>query len=245
VHGVGALSPLPPPGFVLEPLDMRHLRDRGYASQFGQDVVLDAIFRGLCVSRGFFVDVGAYDGTTGSNTVFFERERGWKGICVEPLPGPFAKLSESRCAVALNCAVGERNGEADFVAVRGYAEMLSGLESQLDRRHITRIEGEVACHGGATELVTIAVRRLDEILAEHDVREIDLLSVDVEGAELAVLRSIDFDTTIVVALAVENNYDDDGVSGYLAEVSGLRRVLRLGPDDIYVDAGAARKLLSR
>jgi FkbM family methyltransferase len=235
----------PPPSFVLEPLDMGKLRERGYASQFGQDVVLDAILRGLGVSRGFFVDVGAHDGTTGSNTVFFERGGGWEGICIEPLPGPFEKLKANRSALALNCAIGEREGNADFISVKGYAEMLSGLELELDRRHRARIEDEVARHGGNRETARVAVRRLDGILADHDVRRIDLLSVDVEGAELAVLRSFDFSAVAVLSLTIENNYDDDRVARYLGEVSGLRRVLRLGPDDIYLDASAVSELLSR
>jgi FkbM family methyltransferase len=229
----------------MEPLEMEALRSRGFASQFGQDVVLDALFRGIGVDQGFFVDVGAHDGITGSNSLFFERERGWRGICIEPLPGPFAALKSNRRAVTINCAVGEYDGEADFVVVGGYAEMLSGLESELDPRHAARIDDEVAQHGGTRQTVKVPVRRLDELLAEHGAPRVDLLSVDVEGAELSVLRSLDLSVTPVVAVAVETNYAEDSVERYLVERSNLRRLLRLGPDDLYVDLVLARDLLLR
>ena len=56
-----------------------------FFSQTGQDRLLfEHFFRGK--RNGVFVDVGAYDGTTFSNTLFFERSMGWSGLCVEPLP---------------------------------------------------------------------------------------------------------------------------------------------------------------
>jgi hypothetical protein len=67
----------------------------------------------------------------------------------------------------------------------------------------------------------------------------------VEGVELSVLRSLDLSVTPVVAVAVENNYAEDSVERYLVERSNLRRLLRLGPDDLYVDLVLARDLLLR
>jgi FkbM family methyltransferase len=224
---------------------MAALRAGGYASQFGQDVVVDALFRGLDVDRGVYVDVGANDGETGSNTLVFERVRGWDGICIEPLPSAFGRLAECRRATVLNCAIGEHTGEADFRAVEGYAEMLSGLETELDPRHRARIAEEVARYGGTQARVPVPVRRLDDVLEEHGVRQIDYLSVDVEGAELSVIRSMSFERVEVLVLTIENNYDDHEVARYLEERSGLRRVLRIGADDVYVDLALVRAALSR
>ena len=36
--------------------------------------------------KGFFIEAGANDGVTQSNTLFFERHRGWRGLLVEPIP---------------------------------------------------------------------------------------------------------------------------------------------------------------
>lgn len=215
-------------------LDMAPLRPRGFASQFGQDVILDRFFSALGLQEGVFVDVGAHDGVSFSNTLFFERQR-WTGVCIEPLAEPFRRLRDSRTARCINCAVGDVPGEAEFIAVTGYSEMLSGLVNQYDARHLARIEQELAEEGGSRTVVNVPVRRLDDILEECGIRRVDFLSVDVEGGELGVLRSLDFSRTPVLALAIENDYRDDAVARYLAERSGLRRVLRIDVDDIYVD----------
>jgi FkbM family methyltransferase len=224
-------------------LDMAAYRARGFASQHGQDVVLAALFRGLGVEEGVFVDVGAHDGLTGSNTLFFERDSGWRGVCVEPLPEPFARLASARTARCINCAVGDLVGVEDFLAVSGYAEMLSGIRSQFDQAHTDRIAREIEEYGGSQELLRVQVRRLDEILEESNIHHVDFLSVDVEGAELSVMRSLDFAATTVVAMAIENNLDDDVVAHYVEQQSDLRRVCRLGGDDIYLNLSASAKLL--
>ena len=54
-----------------------------YYSQIQQDFLLDTVvFHGL--RNGTFVDVGANDGVSLSNTLTFERDRGWTGLCIEP-----------------------------------------------------------------------------------------------------------------------------------------------------------------
>lgn len=42
---------------------------------------------------GFFIEVGALDGETFSNTLYFEKSLGWKGLLIEPNPESFAQLS--------------------------------------------------------------------------------------------------------------------------------------------------------
>ncbi|MBT5432635.1 MAG: hypothetical protein P8Q36_15935 [Alphaproteobacteria bacterium] len=64
-------------------------------SQAGQDKYLDEhVFAGR--RNGFFVDVGGYDGITGSNTASFELFRGWDGILVEPVPNFFELARQYR-----------------------------------------------------------------------------------------------------------------------------------------------------
>lgn len=106
-------------------------------SQHGQDTfVYEAFFKGR-TEPGTFVDVGAYDGVTFSNTLLFER-LGWMGVCVEPLPPAFSKLRSSRKAICVNCAVADRAGEAMFVEAEmpaPFEQMYSGLKANLDDYH--------------------------------------------------------------------------------------------------------------
>src|SRR5947207_13570279 len=82
-----------------------------FYSQVGQDrFLLENFFRGK--RGGVFLDIGAYDGETLSNTLFFEKTMGWTGLCVEPLPAAFAKLRATRKAVCENISVADFEGEA-------------------------------------------------------------------------------------------------------------------------------------
>ena len=68
-------------------------------SQEGQDrIILDLFFRenGEYKRGGIFIEVGAYDGVTISNTLLMERELGWTGLCLEPIPERFTQLRNNR-----------------------------------------------------------------------------------------------------------------------------------------------------
>lgn len=178
-----------------------------YSSQSGQDKYLDTeVFQGF--RRGVFVEVGAWDGVDLSNTVFFERERGWTGLAIEPLPDRYAQLTKNRRCTTLNCAISDTEGEADFLALSGPTSMLSGLTASYDPRHVRRIDAEVAELGATKTLLRVPTRRLDSVFREHGLQRIHYLSLDVEGAEAACLRSIDFNAVYIDVIGFENNYAD-------------------------------------
>ena len=68
----------------------------------------------------------------------------WTGLCVEPLPSAFAKLSATRKAICENLCVGDFEGEADFVEADDLSgpneRMFSGLAANFDPRQLQRIE---------------------------------------------------------------------------------------------------------
>eukprot|EP00966_Prymnesium_polylepis_P335260 7390625-Prymnesium_polylepis.1 len=71
-------------------------------AQYGQDLKLDVLLNHA--RDGTFVEIGGYDGETFSNTLFFERHRGWRGLLVEPNPFTFRQLlSRSRNCTAFQC----------------------------------------------------------------------------------------------------------------------------------------------
>src|SRR5205823_12423666 len=98
-------------------------------SQLGQDKVVDEYLRGK--RNGVFVDIGAYDGVTFSNTLMLENERDWTGICIEPLPDVCAALRKNRRCICVQACIGNREDrEVDFLAVQSEAfrtRMLSGV----------------------------------------------------------------------------------------------------------------------
>ena len=179
-----------------------------YYSQDQQDKFLESrVFKGH--KGGVFVDVGAHDGKTYNNTLFFEETHGWTGINIEPLKEVFDKLVVTRpTAINLNCAVSDTDGTAEFICNSGYTEMLSGLKSQYDPRHAARLGRELAAYHGSSTVITVPTRTLASIFAEHNIRHVNYLSIDVEGAEFAVIRSIDFSKVFIDVICFENNYND-------------------------------------
>jgi FkbM family methyltransferase len=204
-----------------------------YSSQFGQDAFLDrTIFRGF--AGGVFVDVGAHDGEQFSNSVFFERERGWRGLCLEPNPVVFQRLRHARRAECLQYCAAAQPGTVDFVQVSGASEMLSGMVATYGADHAARRERAITADGGAQTIIAVPAVRLRDILAERRIAEVHFLSIDTEGGELAVLEGIDFAATLVHAIAVENNYRARELAVFL-EQRGFVPLARLAVDDIYLN----------
>lgn len=182
-----------------------------YYSQCGQDSFLDMkIFKGF--KGGYFVDVGAHDGIAINNTLFFEKHHGWKGINIEPMSDVYDRLVVNRpSCLNLNCAVSDKDGQAEFIINTGYTEMLSGLKNNYDTRHLSRLTREISQHGGETRTVFVDTQRLETIFAYHGVSRVHYLSIDVEGAEFSVIKSIDFSKVFIDVIGFENNFNDTSV----------------------------------
>jgi len=206
--------------------------NRTYYSQSNQDKYLnERLFRNK--SGGFYLDIGANDGITYSNTYFFERELNWLGICIEPIPSVFSKLHQSRKSININGCIADFEGEGIFYEVTGYAEMLSGLKSKYDSRHLKRIEDEIAKHGGSLIETTVNCFNLNKLLKKYDINKIDYCSIDIEGGELDVLKTIDFEQFDFHSFSIENNYNDVLIHEHMRK-NGFRRVTILGGDEIYI-----------
>ena len=173
-------------------------------SQFGQDVFLGAFFENK--RNGIFVDIGAHDGITLSNTYMFEKTLGWQGWCFEPNPAVFRKLIENRTCECHEIAIGDYDGVGDFKIVTGYAEMLSGLQSNYNNQHLHRIKNEINQFGGMEENLEVPVCTLKSVL--HKSTEIDYLSIDTEGGELKIILDI-LKTFRPKIISMEANYRDE------------------------------------
>ena len=189
-----------------------------YYSQWKQDKFLfENFFQNL--KNGVFVDIGAHNGVTFSNSLFFNN-LGWKGICVEPVPRIFKELEKNRPnSININCAICETEGEMDFISLEGYTEMLSGIMKFTDPRHFKRIQGELYTCGGSYEIIKVKTRRLESLLEENNITYINYLSIDVEGAEESVIKSINFNKVFIDIIEFEDNYSDnsDFIKKYLDE----------------------------
>lgn len=204
-------------------------RRQGFFSQAGQDAFLDErIFGGK--RNGVFVEIGGYDGMTGSNCPFFELLRGWTGLLVEPSPTFFARAQVFRRAACLQLALAAEEGEAEFLEVQEGFSQMSGLTASYDAGLREKVEADPRHKG---ELIRVKTKTLATILDQHFLREIDYISLDVEGGEMSILSSFPFETYKVRAWTVENNTGRKDIPALMRD-KGYARVEALGVDDVYV-----------
>lgn len=180
------------------------LQKEGYTSQYGQDkYVLNELFSKQ--GEGFFIDIGANDGVTFSNTYVMER-KGWKGIAIEPNPVVFEKLAKERHCHLENACIALEKGTSRFRKISGPSEMLSGIVDTYNEKHLERIDRELKERGGDFQDIEVPALTFSDLLEKYQVKQIDFLSIDIEGGELDVISNIDFNAIDVKVIAIENNY---------------------------------------
>lgn len=205
----------------------------GYYSQHGQDKYLaEEIFP--FKQNGVFVEIGAHDGVSFSNTYYFEKHMGWTGICVEPIREMFDQLTVNRSCICENVCIDVKEGKKTFVRCFGYiTEMYSGLEEYYDARHTLRIDKEIEMYGGGKIVVEVDCTTISKLLERYNIRKIDLLSVDIEGGEGRILNSIDFDQVEIKAILVENNFNEQAIRDFLLS-KNYSLIKKIGKDDVFI-----------
>jgi len=200
-------------------------------SQFGQD---DALMQYVDISKkGFFVDIGAHDGLTGSNSFIFEKQFGWDGVCFEPNPILFQRCQETRACSCENACISSQAGKCKFLLLPDSISMLGGIEEFMTDEHLKRIESTLKPEDRPfVKKIPINSVVLTEYLLMKGRERVDLLLIDVEGAEMDILKSIDFRKVCIDVICVENNYHGDEISGYLHKF-GYELKMRIACDEIY------------
>lgn len=200
-----------------------------YRSSAGQDeFVHKSFFRDR--REGVFLDIGAYDGITGSNTYFFERNLEWTGVCFEPSPGQFQRLIQNRTARCINACLSNYDGEAQFLDVIEGLTMMGGLIENYDRQALDMLHTRA---GQQLEHRTVKVMRLSSFLKDACITDIDYCSIDVEGSEMNILRDLDFGLTRIEVFSVENNHENNHDIKDFLEAVGYLFVDKVGADEIY------------
>ena len=188
--------------------------ESSYSSQYGQDKFLnDKFFKNK--KNGIFVDIGAHDGVSLSNSYFFEKELNWNGLCIEPIPYLFEKLDKNRNCVKVQGCSWNENSIKKFRLIKGYPEMLSGIIDTYDPNHLSRIEYECKNMGGSYEDIDVICYDTNELLRKNNFFNIDFLTIDTEGSELEILKNINFDIFNIKIIVVENNYNDNKLIDFL------------------------------
>ena len=226
----------------MNPLLQTRVRiDHLFRAQFGEDRVLWEVFRRRCT--GYFIEVGAYDGVTLSNTYFLE-QMGWCGVLVEPIMPLCQRAAQSRSRsriIHAACSKQGSSGSAKFTITEN-VPVLSFLSA--DPQHVERCIRE----GAKLVETQVPLVTLDNVLL-YERREglaerkpwlpnvgwrIDLVSIDTEGCELDVLDGFSLERFKPRVLVIENDRPSgQSIEAYLAD-RGYRKFHRQKINDFYV-----------
>ena len=171
-------------------------------SQIGQD--LEVIKKYNNKHNGYFVDIGASDGITYSNTYLLEKEYGWKGICAEPLPSKWEPLLKNRTnSKCSSKAVFNTSGLMVKFDIAHGCDLFSGINETLTcEKHKEWIDKDKT-------MIDVPTISLIDLLNENNAPSyIEYLSLDTEGSEYEILKNFDFTKYTFGLIDVEHNFEE-------------------------------------
>lgn len=163
--------------------------------------VIDKVFRGK--RDGYFFEAGASHGLLNSNTYHLERDYGWTGLLVEPHPHLFELLSGNRAGAKENVCLSDKACEVEYVVhpnIPGVSGIAGTISKSLKQQFY-----------GTDEYETIVRQALPiwELLAKHNApRNLEYLSLDIEGGEFTALKDFPFDRFTPQCMTIERGSDD-------------------------------------
>ena len=167
-------------------------------SQLEQDLEVIKFYNNK--KNGYFIEIGASDGIKLSNTYLLETKFDWTGICVEPLPNKIDALKKNRPnSICINKAVYSTSGLYIPFSISNENDLLSGISD-----YITCFKKVVNSNKKDINVETIT---LNDILEQNNSPLIiDYLSLDTEGTEFEILKSINFNKYMFGIMHIEHNY---------------------------------------
>jgi len=157
---------------------------------------------------GYYIEIGAFDGKKKNSTIILEQS-GWDGVCVEPTPASYAQLVSNRKCRCENVAIWKERGFTEF-AVYDNSPAWNGITETLDEYHLNKIHE-------ATKII-VPTRTWNDLNLP---KKIDYLQIDVEGAELAILDCIDWNTQRISYICIEDNASKTGDKTYYNYMESL------------------------
>lgn len=185
---------------------------------------------------GIFVDVGAARPDFLSISALY-RSMGWRVIAIEPNPA-FCDLHKEKGYEVLQYACGDHDQDnVDFFIVDSHGAQYANGEVSYESFSSLGIKDSYAAlkQNLDKRKIQVHLRRLDTILKTHapDVGHLDVLSVDVEGWELEVLRGLSMEKYKPQVMIIENLFNEKEYRDYMKSI-GYILWRRIRPNDVYV-----------
>lgn len=164
-----------------------------FCSQQGEDIFLLKNYFNKKVNDGFYIELGAVDGKTYSNTYFLENLFNYKGILIEAQPHMFNMLKINRPNnILINKAITTSKEPVKFLGDTPCGGILEHMTDTFKN----------SWHRNQ-KYYTVETEQLDKLCIENNIKYVDFLSLDVEGGELDVLQTIDFSNVEYYVICIE------------------------------------------
>jgi FkbM family methyltransferase len=172
--------------------------------------------------NGFFIEAGANDGLSQSNTALSEFHYDWKGLLIEPIFNKYLDCKKNRKnSIVENYALVGKNYNKKTIRgnfdENGYAESLTACvcddgdyndERLMELKQNLIDNNQWAKDNGYHPIVEVPAITIGELLKKHKIEKIDLFSLDVEGYEISVLNGLDFLINRPKYFLIEMTYDE-------------------------------------
>lgn len=148
--------------------------------------------------RGSYIDIATNNPITGSNTFIFDVCLGWEGVCVEANPTYLDRIRIVRnCHIVPTCVSDEDGQKVSFALAGGVGGILETNKHAANwkKNHVER------------QMMNLTCRSMASVQREKQMREVDFLSLDVEGHELNVLKGFEWDELKINVITVEISTD--------------------------------------
>ena len=159
--------------------------------------------------KGVFLELGGFDGITYSNTKTLEDSLKFTGVLIEPSPSSFKKMCLTRpnCSNH-NCAISNINEE--YISFLGDDKAIGGLKHILENTNQNSGRNWIDAWNLSREEINVKVKKLSDILRDDNIKYLDVLSLDVEGAELEVLQTMDWNIPVYLIIIETSAWGKQG-----------------------------------
>ena len=176
-----------------------YIRNRKFlkdGSQVGEEKLILNLFDQNYI--GNFVDLGCYHPTKYNNT-FQMYKNGWRGINIDLNPLSIELFNFLRPKdINLNMAISDKKEETEYYFIDDF-----NTQNTLDQNHLNFLKEHHNVKDNEINKKKIVTDKLENILIKYKLNRIDFMNIDIEGHEIKIIQSLDFDKFFIKVLCIE------------------------------------------